>query len=148
MVSVVEPFPLWELQVDASRPMCPSLSLSTESFPLEWASVSSECVGWDTVEISSPEQTDWLLVILGEALLWVSPSSLCVVPFPVSCLEVIITHNEAEQLYISHLSCASVRGLLTQQGMGTAWLSWKSAVLKHGYCWETFLRPIVLDVSA
>ncbi len=112
VVSVVELFPLWELQLDASRPMCPSLSLSAESFPLEWASVSSECVGWDTVKMSSPGQTDWLSVILEEALLWVSPSYLCVVPFPVWVPQVsgvwklsLLIMKQNNYIYITSVLC-------------------------------------------
>lgn len=73
VVSVLEPFPLWEPQVDVSLPVWPSLSLSAESFPLEWASVSSEWDGWGTAEMSSRGQRGrlWLgrqpSIIPGEA---------------------------------------------------------------------------------
>lgn len=86
VVSVVEPFPLWEPQGDVPLTMCPSLSLSTESFPRECSSVSSMQDGRGTAEMHNLGQPAWLRlrrelsIIPGEALDVIVPSSLCMAP--------------------------------------------------------------------
>lgn len=75
VVSMAESFPLWELlQVDVSCPMWPSTSLSAESFPLKWASVSSEFE--DLGEDLPPDRVLFPFPLeLPELPVWLSPDS-------------------------------------------------------------------------